>query len=240
MTDESRKVPGQPPIGASAATRGTGGAGLQSLGHLRGIVLTNPRLAQRVLTEQRVADHVVRETLRAETLIRLGNPRAAATAATGAVEAAAAEDPVAPARLLPAAVVLADCAILSGAPDAASGCIDLKHLAREYADLPRMVVAVALRGVAIYHQRSCRHARRLFSGLHVARARMAGVDAIAVALAEARDTIDACCAARQLGHKPPVQPPAFTVGGLVQSELTPSALADRILRLPGCHDCAAA
>lgn len=238
MTDESRQpAPDQVPTSAPATIQ----MGTLSLEQLRGIVLTNPRLAQRVLTDKRVPDEVVRETLRAETLIRLGhidNVSDAATAAARAIRAAANEKPVAAARLLPPAVILADCAVLADAPDAASSCIDLKHLARDHADLPRMLIAACLRGVAIYHQHSCQHARHLFSRLHAARTRAAGPDALTRALAEARDTIDACCAARDLDHKPP-QPSAFTIGALVQPEPLAGALADRILRLPGRHECCA-
>jgi hypothetical protein len=240
VTDQSRHTSaGRSPTERPATIDGPEKPCLPSLDHLRRIVVTNPGFAERLLTERRVPDPVLRHTLQAEILIRLGNTSDAATVATRAVQTAAQEDPVAPARLLPAAVILADCAVLSGAPDAAGSCIDLKHLARNYADHSRMIIAVALRGVAIYHQQSCQHARRLFNGLHVLQARVASAGAIDAALVHARDTIDACCTARRLAHQPPSQRPAFTVCGLVQPQPAPGALADRILRLPGRHDCTA-
>ena len=76
--------------------------------------------------------------------------------------------------------------------------------------------------------------------LHTLHARVCGPDALATALGMARDTIDTCCATRHLGRQPPAQPPPFTAGGLVLHDPTPHGFADRLLWLPGIHDCAPA
>jgi len=208
--------------------------GATDLERLQGLVLAFPRTAVRLLTERRVPDAVVRHTLLAEAAVRLGNARAAVVIARTAVQLAARETPVDPGRLLPAATVLADAAVVAGAPDAIGSCTDLASLAGRYSDEHRATVAAGLHAVAIFQNKSCREAVVLLHTLS-----RAGTESETVAGAgTAIDAIETCCARRRRPHWPPTGRPIITSGGLVQPALCRAFFADRILRWPGAHDCA--
>jgi hypothetical protein len=207
--------------------------GHTELERLYSMVLAFPRAADRLLSERRVPDPVVRYTLRAETALRLDRPREAMTLASGAVDHAVQEAPVDPGRLLPAATILADAAVVAGAPDAVRSCIDLADLAGQFGDEHRAAVAAGLHAVAVYQQESCRQAAHLLDRL----GRGCTDSGIAAAIALACDTVTVCCASRGQPHWPPATLPVITSGGLVQSALTPLFLPDRFQRWPGIHDC---
>lgn len=224
---------------APASTALTGGAladllGRTELERMYGMVLAFPRVADRLLTEHRVPDPVVRHTLAAETAIRLNKAREAVGLASTAVELAAQESPVDPSRLLPAATVLADAAVVAGAPDAIRSCTDLADLARRFGDKHRATVAAGLHAVAVYQQEGCRQALHLLDRL----SRGCTDSGITAPIALACDTVTLCCAGRGQPHWPPATLPVITSGGLVQSALTPPFLPDRFQRWPGIHDCA--
>ena len=103
--------------------------GHTALERLCEMVLALPNAAQRLLTEQRVPDAVLRYTLLAETALRLNRPRDAVVLASAAATFAGRETPVDAGRLLPAGTVLADATVLAGAPDAIQACTDLIVLA---------------------------------------------------------------------------------------------------------------
>ena len=208
----------------------------ESLDQLRGIVLAYPRMAERVLNERRVPDPVLRYTLRAESHLRLGKLDAAYTAALCAVQTAAEETPVDPARLLPAATVLADSRVLANTPDAITTCTQLADLAEQYSDHQRLTIAALLRAVAVYHHQSCREAQYLLHLLNAPYTDDRSVISTTVALA--RNTIDTCCQRRHHPHQPSEMCPVVTAGGLVFPGLAPQVPRDRILRWPGTHDCA--
>jgi hypothetical protein len=207
--------------------------GPTELERLCGMVLAFPLTAERLLTERRVPDPVLRYTLLAETGIRLGKAREAVMLARDAAQHAARESPIDPSRLLPAATVLTDAAVMAGAPHAVDSCVYLIDLADQFRDELRAAIAAGLHAVAVFQQGSCRHARRLLDGL-----RGAATDGgIAAAAAEAHATIEHCCARRGRPHWPPATLPVITAGGWVQSALTGPFLADRFMRWPGIHDC---
>ena len=138
-----------------------------------------------------------------------------------------------PAELLPAAIVLADAAVMAGAPDAVKGCADALALANEYGDIQRAAIATGLHAVAVFQQHSCRQARHL---LEQNGARFRDPDTTA-ALARAAATFDGCCARRGQPHWPPVSRPVITAGGRTHPGIVAPFLSDRLLRWPGCHDC---
>jgi hypothetical protein len=208
--------------------------GHTELERLYGMVLAFPRAAERLLNERRVPDPVVRYILRAETALRLDRPREALTHASVAVDHAMRETAVEPGRLLPAVTVLADAAVVAGAPDAIASCTTLAELAGQYGDEHRATVAAGLHAVAVYQQQSCRQALHLLDRL----GHGCTENGIAAAIALACDTVETCCAGKGQPHWPPATLPVITAGGLVQSALTPPFLADRFQRWPGIHDCA--
>lgn len=207
--------------------------GTTDLERLQGLVLAFPQTAERLLTERRVPDAVVRHILLAEAAVRLGNARAAVVIARAAVQLAARETPVDPGRLLPAATVLADAVVVAGAPDAIGSCTDLASLVGRYGDEHRATVAAGLHAVAIFQNKSCREAVVL---LHTLGRASAESDTVAAA-GTAIDAVETCCARRQQPHWPPTATPVITSGGLVQPALCRPFLADRIMRWPGAHDC---
>lgn len=207
--------------------------GSTDLERLRGLVLAFPRTAERLLTARHVPDAVVRHTLLAETAIRLDKAREAAVIARAALQLSAEETPVDPGRLLPAAMVLADAAVVAGAPDAIGSCTDLASLAGRYGDKHRASVAAGLHAVTIYQTTSCRQAVVPLRALGRASAESETVAAVGAAI----DAIETCCARRAQPHWPPATRPVITSGGLVQPALCRSFFADRILRWPGIHDC---
>jgi hypothetical protein len=211
----------------------------QLLGHtelerLYGMVLAFPRAAERLLTERRVPDPVVRCTLRAETVLRLDRPREAMTLASRAVDHAVREEPPpAAGRLLPAVTVMADAAVVAGAPDAVRSCMDLVELARRFGDEHRATVAAGLHAVAVYQQRSCREAIHLLKDLGGSCAEIG----IAAVIAQACAAVETCCARGGEPHFSPATLPVITAGGLVHPALTPLFLPDRFQRWRGIHDC---
>lgn len=208
--------------------------GHTELERLYGMVLAFPRAAERLLSERRVPDPVVRYTLHAETTLRLDRPREAMTLASRAVDHAVQEELAAPGRLLPAVTVLADAAVVAGAPDTIRSCMDLVDLARRFGDEHRATVAAGLHSVAVYQQRSCRQAIHLLKRL----GRSCADAGIAAVIAQACAAVETCCAHRGQPHWAPATLPVITGGGLVQPALTPLFLPDRFQRWPGIHDCA--
>jgi hypothetical protein len=197
------------------------------------MVLAFPTAAERLLTERRVPDPVLRHTLRAETTVRLNRPREAMTCASRAVHHAVQQEPPTAGRLLPAVTVLADAAVLAGAPDTIATCTDLIDLAHQFGDDHRATIGAGLHAVAVYHQRSCHEATDLLLRLVYD-----GDDtATRTAITLAQHSMDGCCARRNEPHRPPAVPPVITAGGLVQPTLTPAFLADRFQRWVGIHDC---
>ena len=208
--------------------------GSTDLERLQGLVLAFPRTAERLLNERHVPDAVVRNTLLAEAALRLDRAREAVGIAQAAVQLAAREIPVDPGRVLPAATVLADAAVLAGTPDTIDRCTDLVLLARRYGDEHRATVAAGLHAVAIYQAKSCREAVVLLHTLGRSSSESETVAAIGTAI----DAVETCCACRRQPHWPPTATPVITSGGLVQPALCRPFLADRLLRWPGAHDCA--
>lgn len=201
---------------------------------LRGLVLAFPGTAEVLLrTGRHLPDPVLRCTLRAEAVLCLGRPREAMAVASSAVDHAVRQQPVDPGRLLPAAAVMADAAVVAGAPDAVRHCNVLGELADRHRDQTRAVIAGGLHAVAAFQQHGCGQAVQLLHRL----GRTRTDHAIAAALALACDSIADCCAHRDEPHWPPNAPPLVSAGGLVQPLLTPPVLADRILRRPGVHTC---
>jgi hypothetical protein len=207
--------------------------GHTALERLYGMVLAFPNAAERLLTEQRVPDAVLRYTLLAETALRLNRPRDAVVLASAAATFAERERPVDASRLLPAGTVLADATVLAGAPDAIQACTDLVVLAGRDGDVQRVIVATGIHAVAIFHQRSCREAEVLLR----AAGRIGGTGEFAAAIRSALDALVSCCARRGEPHWPPATNPLVTSGGLVRPVLARPFLADRLQRWPGCHDC---
>ncbi len=207
--------------------------GTTDLERLRGMVLAFPRTAHRLLNERQAPDTVVRYTLRAEAALRLDRPREAMALASTAVNHAMREEPVDPGRLLPAVTVLADAAVVAGAPDAVRSCMDLAGLASKVGDQHRLIVAAGLHAVAVFQQHSCREARHLLDQI----GHTCTDGGIVAAISLACDTVTACCAHRGQPHWPPPTLPVITAGGLVQAALTAPFLPDRLLRWPGVHDC---
>ena len=226
------------PIAAVNVDRDGDDALAELLGHtererLYGMVLAFPRAANRLLNERRVPDLVVRCTLRAEAALRLGRPREAVTLASAAVDHAGQENPVVSGRLLPAVTVLADAAVVAGAPDAIASCGFLADLAAQFGDGYRVTVAACLNAAAVFQQESCRQAMHLLDRL----GRSCTDDGIATAIGQARDTVAVSCARRGQPHWQPATLPVITAGGLVQSAFTTPFAVDRFQRWPGIHDC---
>jgi hypothetical protein len=221
--------PGVEPLGRVLASV----PGHTELERLCGMILAFPATAERLLNPRRVPDPVLLNTLRAETALRLDRPREAATLARQAVSDAATGDNGYAAQLLPAATVLADAAVLAGAPDAIASCADVLALADRLGDIPRAVIVAGLHAIAVFQQHSCRRARQLLDQIG-ARHRDPGT---AAALTRAAVTLDDCCARRGQPHWPPASRPVITAGGRVQPTITEPFLTDRLLRWPGCHDC---
>jgi hypothetical protein len=96
--------PGVEPLSGVLASM----SGDTEMERLFGMILAFPTTAERLLTSRRVADPVLLNTLRAETVLRLDRPSEAATYARQAVNAAATAIDVKPTELLPAVIVLAD------------------------------------------------------------------------------------------------------------------------------------
>jgi hypothetical protein len=165
--------------------------------------------------------------------LRLGRPREAVTHASSAVDHALGEELLEAGRVLPAAAVLADAAVVAGAPDALRRCADLAALADRFGDEHRARVAACLHAVGVFQQQSCRQAMCLLDRL----GRSCTDAGIATAIAQAGDTVAASCARRGRPHWPPAALPVITAGGLVQSALTAPFLLDRFQRWPGIHGC---
>lgn len=208
--------------------------GTSDLERWYGLVLAFPDTAVRLLTEKRVPDPLLLAVLRAQTHLRLDQPREAAACARVAVEIAGSQTPIRPEALLPAATVLADAAVVAGAPDAVASCADLIALSLHFRDEPRRLVGLGLEAVATFHQRSCQEAARLLEAVRGI-SREPEVDG---AIALAAETLTACCARRRERHWTPANRPMITACGWVPFGLTRPFLADRLLRWPGAHDCA--
>lgn len=200
-----------------------------------GLILAFPDTAVRLLTEKRVPDPLLLAVLRAQTHLRLDQPREAAAYARAAVEIAGSQTPIRPEALLPAATVLADAAVVAGAPDAVASCGDLIGLSAHFRDEARRLVGLGLEAVATFHQRSCQEAARLL----VAVRGVSREPEVEGAIALAAETLTVCCARRRERHWTPATRPMITACGWVPFGLTRPFLADRLLRWPGVHDCAA-
>lgn len=207
--------------------------GHTELERICGMVLAFPRTAERLLTERRMPDAVVRYTLLAETAVRLGKAREAVVIAAAAVKQAGQETPVSPGRLLPAATVLADATVLAGRTDAISSCTDLVALARGHGDEQRAMIAAGLRTAALFHQQGCRAAEELLTTL----GHTCTDSTVRAAIDLATHTIQTGCTRRDQPHWPPATVPIATCGGLVQAALRMPLWADRIARWPGIHNC---
>lgn len=199
-----------------------------------GLVRAFPHTAKRVLNPQRVHDPVMLAALQAQAAIRLGLPREAIACAELAVQSAGREQPMGPGRLLAAATLLADAAVLAGAPDGIAACTDLIELTNRFGDRSRAPIASGLHAVAIFHQQGCVEAAALLIGLgHACTA-----PNTFTAMKAAHAALTSCCTRRREPHWPPTQRPLITAGGWVPTELTEPFFADRLLRWPGIHTCA--
>lgn len=207
--------------------------GHTEMDRLCGMVLAFPRTAERLLTERRLPDAVVRYTLLAETAVRLGKAREAVVIASAALTVAGQQRPIVPGRLLPAATVLADATVLAGRTDAIQSCTDLDLLARRHGDEQRATIAAGLHAAAVLHQHGCRAAEELLTALGHACTDSTVLAAIDLAVR----TIQTGCARRDEPHWPPTTIPVATCGGLVQVALTTPLWADRIARWPAIHHC---
>ncbi|GIM94397.1 hypothetical protein [Paractinoplanes toevensis] len=206
---------------------------------LRGSLLELPRLAVRVIHSNSVVDPVLRNALRAELHLRLGQRTTAHAHARAAVDAARQERPVDADRLLLAAQIAADIACTTTDPGAEDDVVLFASLAPACGDHRRVLLAEAITAVHAYQTGGCTHALDLLddtitSAHHQAAATFAGM-----LLAGASAMSSRC---RTPSEAVPLLTRALqpSPGGLLHPDLDHPAygyLRSRVTARPGRHTC---